>query len=617
VTTTGGFVSRAGTGYWLAFANGSVVSRGAAQNYGSASGLPLNAPVLSGAATPSAHGYWLVASDGGIFGYGDAHFYGSMGGHRLNAAIFSLAPTRSGRGYWLVAFDGGVFAFGDAHFYGSAGGLRLRAPVIAIAATPSGHGYHLLTTEGSVYSYGDARYYGSLHSRGVIANDVVGIAPTPSNRGYWLVRSNGDVYPFGDAPSFGSYAPAPCDRVVAVITNPAGIGYRLVTKTAATVPYGNAPAGRNIDGTQGWCNAQHTCGARLTTAADYQSILNPGGPQWVKADGLFRIDLGDDRHLWLFGDTFWGQAGPDHILRNWRLPRNSLAIERGNCLEYRFGSSSGQPYDYIPGILPDWYWPTGAVADAGAGVVHVALTHVRHRPGYPRYDFEQLEQRVATLDIKSLVWRRTDIMPAPAGLKWGLGMAKQGAFIYLYAISGNGRQFVARTTPGHLADGRWQFFTGTGYSNSVSALRPMHFQAFSGAPASGPVPPITVAPYGNGFLASAMRCDNFCADTIAWYAPSPGGPWREVNRNHGIVATRFYLSNHVAYGGHLIHSPGGWIAIWNQAWVIPPSIIDLTFVGPRATPAHDLPPPSAFSTPTAHLLTPTAHAHTPQTLGGH
>ena len=142
--------------YWTVAPDGSVTAHGGAPLYGSAAGLPLVAPIVGLAPTPTGHGYWLVASDGGIFAYGDAAFAGSLGALRLNQPIVGMASTPSGRGYWLVAADGGVFAFGDAPFSGSTAALHLGAPIARIVPTADGGGYWLLDGNGGYFPFGDA-----------------------------------------------------------------------------------------------------------------------------------------------------------------------------------------------------------------------------------------------------------------------------------------------------------------------------------------------------------------------------------------------------------------------------------------------------------------------------
>ena len=190
-----------GGGYWVARSDGSIAAQGNAVNYGSMSGVALDAPISHLVSTPDGRGYWMVAGDGGIFAFGDAGFYGSMGGQPLNAPVVDLAPTPDGKGYWLVANDGGVFAFGDAHFYGSMGGQPLNQPVVGIAADPATGGYWMVATDGGIFSY-DAPFRGSTGAL-VLNEPVNGMAATPNGQGYWLVASDGGIFAF-NAPFRGS-----------------------------------------------------------------------------------------------------------------------------------------------------------------------------------------------------------------------------------------------------------------------------------------------------------------------------------------------------------------------------------------------------------------------------
>ena len=138
--------------------------------------VPLNAPVVDVALTPTGRGVWVLAADGGVFTVGDATFAGSMGGRPVNAPVVGLAATASGRGYWLVAADGGVFAFGDATFAGSMGGRVLNAPVIGMARY--GRGYALVARDGGVFVFSDLPFLGSLGAAPP-ARPVVALAPLP------------------------------------------------------------------------------------------------------------------------------------------------------------------------------------------------------------------------------------------------------------------------------------------------------------------------------------------------------------------------------------------------------------------------------------------------------
>jgi hypothetical protein len=250
-----GFSTPTAHGFWLAYANGDVVTNGDAHFYGSAVQLPLNGPITGGAVAPGGTGYWLVATDGGIFSYGSARFHGSMGAAHLNQPVFSMSATKLGHGYWLVARDGGIFTFGDAHFYGSTGSLVLNQPIVGITTSPAGKGYRMVARDGGIFSFGDVPFYGSLPGRGVNVTDVVGAAQTPTDTGYWLARSDGKVDAFGKAHTFRKFAASPCDPVTAIFADPVAQGYRLVTRSGQTISFGAYGAGRT--GTTVRCRKGH------------------------------------------------------------------------------------------------------------------------------------------------------------------------------------------------------------------------------------------------------------------------------------------------------------------------------------------------------------------------
>jgi hypothetical protein len=188
---------------WIADATGHVFGESdfsgpPANNFGDASGLPLNKPIVGMTPTSDGAGYWLVASDGGIFTYGDAGFFGSAGSIRLNQPVTGMSVSRDGHGYTLVATDGGVFTYGDAQFYGSipgvlAPGQSLNQPIEGIVTTPDGGGYWMVSSDGGIFTFGDAPFLGSLGNQH-LASPIAGMFA--NGNGYTLVAQDGTLYPF-------------------------------------------------------------------------------------------------------------------------------------------------------------------------------------------------------------------------------------------------------------------------------------------------------------------------------------------------------------------------------------------------------------------------------------
>jgi hypothetical protein len=248
------FVSGTGTiGYYEVSSNGAVTHFGDAANYGDASSIDLNHPIVGMAQTGDDGGYWLVASDGGIFNYGDAGFFGSAGALPLNKPIVGMASTLDGGGYWLVASDGGIFDYGDAPFDGSAGSIHLNQPIVGMATTPDGGGYWMVASDGGIFSYGDAHFFGSTGSMH-LNKPIVGMASTPDGGGYWLVASDGGVFAYGDAKFYGSTGSIHLNQpIVGAAAMPTGNGYWFAAADGGLFNYGDAPyygsgSGLNLGG---------------------------------------------------------------------------------------------------------------------------------------------------------------------------------------------------------------------------------------------------------------------------------------------------------------------------------------------------------------------------------
>ena len=64
-----------------------------------AANAALPTTVVGIASTPSGAGYWVATADGRVLTYGDAPFKGSMSGQGLNQPIVGMTPTVTGQGY--------------------------------------------------------------------------------------------------------------------------------------------------------------------------------------------------------------------------------------------------------------------------------------------------------------------------------------------------------------------------------------------------------------------------------------------------------------------------------------------------------------------------------------
>lgn len=85
-------------------------------------------------------------------------------------------------------------------------------------------------------------------------------------------------------------------------------------------------------------------------------------PRWLGGDAVWSIDLGDERVLWLFGDSFVATSDA-HVRSQSTMVRNSIALQTGRdvttaTMAFHWRETNGTPSAFF--AAPDdktWYWP--------------------------------------------------------------------------------------------------------------------------------------------------------------------------------------------------------------------------------------------------------------------
>jgi hypothetical protein len=87
-------------------------------------------------------------------------------------------------------------------------------------------------------------------------------------------------------------------------------------------------------------------------------------PRWLGGDAAYSIDLGPDRSLWLFGDSFIATSAA-RVRSESQFVRNSIAIMSGRELDtatIQFAwREDARPSSYFPEGGDHWFWPGGGV----------------------------------------------------------------------------------------------------------------------------------------------------------------------------------------------------------------------------------------------------------------
>jgi len=102
-------------------------------------------------------------------------------------------------------------------------------------------------------------------------------------------------------------------------------------------------------------------------------------PHWVGADGASSVDLGDERTLWLFGDTFIDPTGM-HSRSGAIMVANTVAVQHGTdptraSLTFYWGrASDGHPTAFFEDQGEELFWPGDGIRVDDRLVVFLART---------------------------------------------------------------------------------------------------------------------------------------------------------------------------------------------------------------------------------------------------
>jgi Domain of unknown function (DUF4185) len=182
-------------------------------------------------------------------------------------------------------------------------------------------------------------------------------------------------------------------------------------------------------------------------------------PRWLGGDGAYSIDLGNERTLWLFGDSFVartsGATRKDSV-----MVRNSVAVQTGrdpSRASMAFALPDGEPRSFFEERGDRWHWPAGGVRiDAGPLVVFLSV--LRKTTG--GLGFASDGWRVARVDDPSgppATWAMTWLEPpkTPFDAVVGSAVVRKDGYVVALAPRAEGihAAYLARFREADIAKG--------------------------------------------------------------------------------------------------------------------------------------------------------------------
>jgi hypothetical protein len=257
------------------------------------------------------------------------------------------------------------------------------------------------------------------------------------------------------------------------------------------------------------------------------------------------IELGGERYLWLFNDTYVDYTDRAASLLDAARLNNAALLQENGCFRLVHGGSRTDIRSFEHGTVDSdehYFWPLGGEVFGGRlRVFWAEMLSTRDRPHPPSDGLNRhpLRTWLATYDARSL--RRLSFRPAPNdGVfpEYGFAVASDGQFTYLfgnsnlldYSLEGGffggphsaTRMYLARVPRGRL-DLEPEYRTARRWSDDQDDAVPIS-DRFSVENGMQPR-------YLEGRWVAVTKVNGFAgADTIVEVAKHPWGPWRIVSR---------------------------------------------------------------------------------------
>lgn len=179
---------------------------------------------------------------------------------------------------------------------------------------------------------------------------------------------------------------------------------------------------------------------RLTaTAWPEADRLFRSNPLWLGGDVAYSVDLGNERVLWLFGDSFIATA-PGQKRRQSTFVHNSIAIETGDdpanaSLAFYWPVKNGRPTEFAPNEGKVWLWPGDGIR-LGSKLL-LFFSRVRSDKSKDSLGFRSAGWTVFIVDNSdgdpsSWMLRRVKTRPNRWRVSLGDGVEELGEFVYAF-----------------------------------------------------------------------------------------------------------------------------------------------------------------------------------------
>lgn len=274
----------------------------------------------------------------------------------------------------------------------------------------------------------------------------------------------------------------------------------------------------------------------VETVAEYNSLFSREDG-WTGGDVAFSLPLGENRILWLFGDTWIGKVrGGKHV--DSEFINNTIAIQEGKepskiKLDFYYSVKNGKHSSFmVPDDGKGFFWPDHGGVRIERGLYLVMNRIARNSVGGDALDFKEIGLTMARIpnpEDHPSKWRiiQRDIpwtgsLPGGNKIAFGYPLLQAGGMVYIYGMemekTGDRHLLLARAPEDSLDDFKsWRFYSAGKWQDDFTKASRLADRL--GAELSVSYQPVLreyVAVYTERGLSKNI---------MLRFAPAPEGPW--------------------------------------------------------------------------------------------
>ena len=291
--------------------------------------------------------------------------------------------------------------------------------------------------------------------------------------------------------------------------------------------------------------------AQTATAWPEADKLFHSDPHWLGADGAFSIDLGNDRVLWLFGDTFVARK-PGDVRRSAAFVRNTVAIQSGYdpshaSIKFYWRTTRGEPAEIFQSEGKIWMWPSAGIRVGNRLLLfcnRIAPDHKKNSLGFQSAGWAAY--LVSNPDEEPTAWSLQRVKEGHGKIVLASSVLREGEFVYLVGVSDPDHDlYLARLTAKAVGQGRLsalEWWSGEGWQPSESSRQPLIRGAATEASVQRDLRDtgfLEVNSQGFGATDIVMRC------APAWKDRGPLHKRSTVRPNRMLQMLLFTPANHI------------------------------------------------------------------------